>query len=383
MFLIRKSRMDKCHSIISENTSAGPLVSVVILGLDRGGDLRRNIESLRKTMKVPYEVIIVDDKSKDNGALEYLEKINGQKTNGTGMITVYHNKTESGCSAGRKFGTDLALKSKSRYILTVDNDVTYTDGWFEKLVSAIEKSDDIGAASPLLLNPENDGRLHVQWNGGLLNMIGSRFIDFVHVDFGKIYGKEKTGGQIRCSWLPGTATLIKADVARKVSYNTAYLSGYEDYDYSFQIAELGYRMLNVPNSVVIHHKINWSDCKKQKRYHDYWSRRWNSKRIFESALAFTERTSYIPSDVKEFFGATYNKKFLRKCGYPNLPGEWESFKDADMEEVRKVVAAIIIQRKKLGISAKGRVDVDKVFANIHAGKLSKLLSNLKNWLYIF
>jgi glycosyltransferase involved in cell wall biosynthesis len=102
-----------------------PLVSIVILSLERGEDLRRNIESLKETVKVPYEVIIVDNGSEGKETLDYLDEIDGQPTKGNGKIFVHRNKTNLGPSGGRKLGIELALQSKSKYILTVDNDVTY------------------------------------------------------------------------------------------------------------------------------------------------------------------------------------------------------------------------------------------------------------------
>ena len=356
-----------------------PLVSVIILSLERGEDLRRNIESLKETVNVPYEVIIVDNGSKGKETLDYLEEIDGQPTKGNGKIFVHRNKTNLGSGGGRKLGTELALKTKSKYLLTVDNDVTYTPGWLDKLISEIEKSEEIGAVSPLILRSHKDGKLRVQWNGGRLNIIGNYFIRFVAEDRGKVYGQSQLSGQMECDWLDGSLTLIKKEIAKKIGYSAFYLSGIEDYDYSLQIAELGYKMLNVPDSVVIHHHMSLQDAEKQKREANYLRERRNPARIFESLMAFTERTGFNIVEI-EFHTWRYDKIFLTQKGYPDLLGECISFNDVSIERAKRAYEAITKEREKRGIAAKGRIDMEKVFDNMPSGKKIELQQKIKKYI---
>ena len=356
-----------------------PLVSIVILSLERGEDLRRNIESLKETVNVPYEIIIVDNGSKGKETLDYLDEIEGQATKGNGRVFVHRNKTNLGCSGGRKLGTDFALRTKSKYILTVDNDVTYTPGWLEKLISEIEKSEKIGAVGSLILRPHKDGKFRVQWNGGTLSIIGDFLIQVLRVDEGKVYGEGRLGGQMECDWLPGSLTLIKKEVARKIGYSASYLSGIEDFDYSFQIAELGYKMVNVPDSVVIHHHISLQDAEKQKREEKYLRQRLDPHRIFESVMAFTERTGFNVVET-DFHMWREDKIFLTQKGYPDLLGEGTSFSDVSVEEAKRAYEAITKEREKRGIAAKGKIDMEKVFENIPSGMKIKLQERIEKYL---
>jgi len=356
-----------------------PLVSIVILSLERGEDLRRNIESLKETVKVPYEVIIVDNGSEGKETLDCLNEIDGRPTKGNGRIFVHRNRTNLGCSGGRKLGTELALRTKSKYILTVDNDVTYTSGWLEKLISEIEKSEKSGAVGPLILRRHKDGKLRVQWNGGRLNIVGNYFIRFVAEDRGKVYGQSQLSGQMECDWLDGTLTLVKKEIAKRISYSTSYLTIYDDYDYSFQIAELGYKMVNVPDSIVIHHHISLQDVEKQKREEKYLRQRLDPHRIFESIMAFTERTGFNIVEI-EFHCWRHDKIFLTQKGYPDLLGEGISFNDVSIEEAKRAYGAITKEREKRGIAAKGRIDMGKVFDNIPSGKKIKLQQKIKKYI---
>ncbi len=365
----------------SKNSSVDPLVSIVILSLERGEDLRRNIESLKETVNVPYEVIIVDNGSKGKETLDYLDEIDGQPTKENGRIFVHRNKRNLGCSGGRKLGTELALKTKSKYILMVDNDVTYTPGWLEKLISEIEKSKKIGAVSPLiLLGPYKDGKLYVYWNGGRLIIIGNYFMRFVCVDEGKVYGKDQLSGQMECDWSVGTSMLIKKEIAKKIGYNASYLSGAEDCDYSFQIAELGYKMLNVPDSIVIHHRISLRDAEKQKREERYLRARRDPHRMFESVMVFTERTGFNVEVETEFHTWKDNKIFLTERDYPDLLGEGTSFSDVSIDEAKRAYEAITKEREKRGIVIKERIDMEKVFDNIPSGMKIKLQQKIKEYI---
>ncbi|MDP2923125.1 MAG: glycosyltransferase family 2 protein [Candidatus Omnitrophota bacterium] len=356
---------------ISKKSSTETLVSIVILNLERSDDLKRNIESLKKTVSVPYEVIIVDNGSKQKATLNYLREIDNQPTGKSGMISVHYNKTNLGCSGGRKLGTELALKSKSKYILTVDNDVTYMPDWLDKLILAIQKSEKIGAVSPLILNPHRDSKLRVFWNGGKLKIIDNYFMELIYIDGGghrdwfggKVYGEDQLKGQIECDWLLGTALLIKKDVAEKISHNTSYLSDFEDYDYSLQIAELGYKMLNIPDSIIIHHPIMLQGRMKRMKKTSYTQARYNPLRKFDSLMAFVERTGFNIVRETEFYNRRYNKYFLTKKNYPDLLGQDKSFNDVDVKEVRKAFETITNERIKRGIAAEGKIDMKRAFEN--------------------
>ena len=367
------------NAAVSGDLSGDPLVSIIILSLERGEDLRRNIESLKETINVPYEVIIVDNGSEGKETLDYLNEIDSQPTKGNGKIFIHRNKINLGCAGGRKLGTEIAFKTDSKYILRVDNDVTYTPGWLDKLISQIEKSGEIGAVSPLILRPHKDGKLRVQWNGGKLNIIGNYFMRFVSVDNGKVYGRSQLSGQIECDWLTGTLTLIKKDIAKKIDYITSYLSGFEDYDYSFQIAESGYKMVNVPDSIVIHRHISLQDAEKQKREENYLRQRLDPYRIFESIMAFTERTGFNVIEA-DFHMWRDNKIFLTGKGYPDLLGEGVSFNDVSMEEAKRAYEAIIEERERRGIAVKRSIEMEKVFDNIPSGMKIKLQERIEKYL---
>lgn len=367
------------NTAVSKTLSADSLVSIVIVNLERGEDLRRNIESLKETVNVAYEVVIVDNGSKGKETLDYLDEIDSQATKGDGRILVHRGKENLGNSQGRRLGIELALKTKAKYILTVDNDVAYTPGWVDKLISEIEKSEEIGAVSPLILNPHKDGKLRVQWNGGKLDIVRNYFMRFVHLDIGKVYGEEQLGGQVECDWLLSTAILIKKDIAKRIGFSTSYLNGFEDYDYSFQIAELGYKMLNVPDAVVMHHTIALQDGEKQKREANYLRARRDYHRMFESIMAFIERTGFNPGMETNFHTWRYNKDFLTRQGYPDLLGEGRSFNDVSVEEARRAYEAITKERIKKGIAAKGGIDMEEVFGNIPAGRKIKLQQKIKKY----
>ena len=138
------------------------LTSVVILNLDRYTDIRANIESLYQRTDLPFEVVIFDNGSKDQDAINYLKHINGKtKEDGNGKIKVIFNKENIGCSAGRKEALKHVSKD-AKYIATIDNDIIYTSGWLEELIQSVEKDDKIAAAGVKLVLPDEK----IQLTGG-------------------------------------------------------------------------------------------------------------------------------------------------------------------------------------------------------------------------
>src|SRR3989338_3430521 len=214
-----------------------PLTSVVILSYNRTDDLRRNIESLYQHTDLPFEVIIFDNNSEPD-TRQYLRSIEGITTeDGNGRIKIFYSDKNLGCSGGRKAAVKLA---QGEYVYTIVNDMTYTPGWLESLVLRVESDPMIGGACSKIVFPNRK----LQLNGCLLNVEEDYFGSFLETDQGLDEDDPLLAGEMDCDWLPGGATLFKREVVDRVEHAAEYLNGFEDYDYSFQVADSGYRLVN-------------------------------------------------------------------------------------------------------------------------------------------
>ncbi len=307
------------------------LTSVVILSMNRYDDLRANINSLYKHTKLPFEVIIFDNGSTQENVKNYLREINGKtKADGNGRIKVIFNEKNIGCSAGRNEAL-RKVSPQTKYIATIDNDITYTKGWLEALIKAVEHDEKIGAACTKLVLPQGD----IQLTGGKIQISDNYFASFKQINEGRRWNDPATNQPEECDWLPGGAMLIKKHVADLVEHAKGYLNGFEDYDYSLQIRKRGYKLVSAPASVLIHHHI-MRDERKQERENDYLKHRWNHKLTFESMLLFLERTGLNVIKNTTFYGRNWEgiKDFLEP--YPDEQARmlkpYEKMTDVELKE---------------------------------------------------
>ncbi len=307
------------------------MTSVVILSMNRLQDLKANINSLYKHTKLPFEVIIFDNGSTQKEVREYLKKINGKtKRDCNGRIKVILNDKNIGCSGGRREAI-RHVSQLSSYIATIDNDITYTKGWLEELIKAVEQDERIAAACSKVILPEGD----IQLTGGKIELKDNYYASFKQVNEGKRWNDPSTYEQHDCDWLPGGAMLIKKIVAKTIEHEQGYLNGFEDYDYSLQLRKKKYRLVSAPKSILIHHHIH-RDRQKQEKEKEYLKHRWNHKLTFESMLLFLERTGLNLVKDTTFYGHNWQgaKDFLEQ--YPeeqaSMLAPYESMSDDDLKK---------------------------------------------------
>ncbi len=111
-----------------------PLISIIIPTYNRIGMLINAIDSILKQNYENYEIIIVDDCSKDNVEKE-IEKYNNDK------IKYYRNEINSGAGISRKNGY---CKANGKYIVFMDDDDYYLDrAFFSKCIQIYQKMNNI------------------------------------------------------------------------------------------------------------------------------------------------------------------------------------------------------------------------------------------------
>lgn len=324
------------------------LTSIVILSYNRRQDLENNIESLYENTELPFEVIIYDNDSGEE-TRNFLQSIDGQsKEDGNGKVKVIQGNKNLGCSGGRQ----QALKfANGDYVCTIDNDMTYTPGWLNALIDRAEEDSRIGAVNSRIVFPNGK----VQLNGGKLVLEEGYFGSFEEVDGGKNKDSQDLTGKIDCDWVCGGATLFKREVVDQVEHSPEYLNGYEDYDYALQIANLGYRLVNCPNSTLVHNHIQF-DEEKQRRETAYLKDRWSTSRTWSSLVYFLERTGINLIKTSAFYDwldQDGSKPFLKMGNVGGVEIEYEDlypgqpFSDLTNEQLRRQFDHIIQRNREV------------------------------------
>lgn len=222
----------KRNPTIGENEDAsslkpfsGPLqpglTSIVVIAHNRFELTRRCIGSVLRHTAPEYELIVVDNGSRDGTGL-YLISAAGKCP----RMRVVRKNRNYGVFA-RSFGMALA---RGEYICWLDNDVEVGEGWLEPLLKTMEDPAVGGAgAEGVALTPDWQHRFHT-----------------------KDWPPERANGQT-VDILVGYCLLFR-NLTRSIGYLDPRFHPFwnEEADYSFRIKMLGYKLLVIPTNVQHH-----------------------------------------------------------------------------------------------------------------------------------
>lgn len=222
---------------LSLSTSTEPVVSVVIPVF---GKLDYTLHCLRSIEKhgptIPYEVIVVDDRSPDHTA-EILSEVRGLRL----LVNERNDGFIRSCNRG-------AAESRGRYVCFLNNDTEVTTGWLEELVQTFSSFAGVGLAGSKLLYP--DGSLQeagaILWNDGSAWNVG-RGKDPSHPSFN--YARN-------VDYCSGASLMVPLELFRSLGgFDEHYLPAYaEDSDLALKIRDRGLRVMYQPTSKVVHYE---------------------------------------------------------------------------------------------------------------------------------
>lgn len=210
---------------------------------------------LKHTKKINYEIIVVDNGSKDGS-------IGGFKTIKSNRVFPIDNKKNLGFSAGNNAGIK---KSKGRYVLLLNSDTVVKDNVLGEMTAWMDKNVEVGIASCALRN--EDGSL--QGTGGyfpsLIRVISwmsiedlplvSRVIKPFHPMQTKSFFKDRNfySKYREFDWLTGAFMFIRREVLSEIgTFDENYFMYTEDTDFCFRAKAAGWRVVYNPRWSIIH-----------------------------------------------------------------------------------------------------------------------------------
>ena len=148
--LSRKPMSDETGMLAQENHGgSSPAVSIVIINWNKSALTLDCLRSIAEhTRSVPYEVIVVDNGSAAD-EIEILKQ--GCADKPVNLIWLRHNRS---FGEANNIGVEAA---SAKYVLLVNNDVTFTQSHLETLLRALQSGFRAGAVGPRFVYP--DGRL--------------------------------------------------------------------------------------------------------------------------------------------------------------------------------------------------------------------------------
>lgn len=206
--------------------SANPYFSVVIPAYNRSDIIKKSIESVLSQSFQDFEIVVVDDGSKDN-TIEVVKNIDDTRI----KIIAQQN---SGGSAARNKGIDEA---SGKYIAFLDSDDEFLKDHLSTAFTELEKSNDpqLVLYSPVIVD-RGDGKTFVKPPRAIRP--GEDMADYVMSDRGFV----QTSGLV-----------VPTEIARKVRYRVGLPFG-QDTDFAVRLAATGCRFRMTDEPTVI-----WND----------------------------------------------------------------------------------------------------------------------------
>jgi len=227
------------------------------------GSKDNSIEMIKKYCKgkltVESKFISYNHKNKPIGIKEFAKEEIELKKNKTNLIEnsylgkeliIIKNEKNYGFAKGNNIGIEFALNNGAEYIFMLNNDTVVATDFLGILIDAIEKGDEFGIAGPTCYfydtpNMVWQAGIKINWWTGEIKNIFSSKVE-----------------EVDC--VSGCAMLIKNTVFKNISLlDTRFPFGNEDFEFCTRARRKNFKVINVPDSK-IWHKISISRNKLMK-----------------------------------------------------------------------------------------------------------------------
>lgn len=210
--------------------------SVVIPNWNGRHLLAACLDSLKTQTLTGFEIIVVDNGSID-GSADWLEAERPE-------VRVIRLPENLGFSGGCNVGIQA---SSGELVALLNNDTEVDPRWLEALCEAMDRDPRIGAADSKVYFYDHR---NVIWSAGCdYSIAGSvNHRGYLQVDDRGSYAHETAVFvAVACGIIYRRAALDRVGL-----FDEDFFSGYEDVDLSFRLHAAGYRVVNVPESIVYH-----------------------------------------------------------------------------------------------------------------------------------
>ncbi|MBI4167352.1 MAG: glycosyltransferase [Candidatus Aenigmarchaeota archaeon] len=211
-------------------------VSIVIPTYNRAKDIKKAVESVLKTDYPNYEVIVVDDASKDN-TIPTLKKLKTKK------LRVVQRKINGGPAAARNDGIKAA---KGELIAFTDSDCTVSKEWISNLAGFIKKlPEDVAGVCGTIYPPRDANFL-------------MRLIYFMpQMDGNTLIAERKkepfTVNNISCNNAMWKSSVIRKMKGFDESFFRYFRTVPEDSELCYRTIKKGYKFYMYPGAPTYHH----------------------------------------------------------------------------------------------------------------------------------
>lgn len=237
-------------------------LSIIIVSFNTKEVTNRCLLALKKNFiryPIDFEVIVIDNNSKDDSSKLLLDLEERWKN-----LHVFLSKNNLGFGTGNNFGLE---KSQGKYVLFLNSDAIVEDVDFRDLINLMESHKDIGALTVKVILP--NGEIDPASHRGFPNLWRSlTYLIGLEKLFSKVPFLNKLFGSYHLVHLSlkeiheidsptGAFFLTKKSIVDKLGgFDKDFFMYGEDLEMSYQIKELGYKIIYYPLWSVMHLKYS-------------------------------------------------------------------------------------------------------------------------------
>ena len=218
------------------------LAAIIVLNHNKKNDVLECLDSIYKQDYKEYEVIVVDNGSRDGS----VDAIKNEFPN----IHLIESEINLGVAGGRNLGIRFANeKFNYKFILFLDNDVVIEKTALSEMVESFDTEKKVGIVTP---------KCYMMNRPGVFGYAGGLSINLFTGRIANIGNEEKDVGQFDQSRFISSAgglCLISKDVIDEVGFFDERFNpyGWEDVDFSLRAKQKGFN-IHYNHRAIIHHK---------------------------------------------------------------------------------------------------------------------------------
>ena len=235
-------------------TQRRPRFSIIIVSLNGRERLAWPLDTLRRCDPAPYEIIVVDNGSSDDTSAFVETNYPEVK-----LVRAPQNLAFAG-------GNNLGMLNARGDVLVLLNDDTEPDpDWLAPLEREFSADPRLGIAGVRLVYPD---RKTVQHMGGMIELNGLT----KHVDYGAALSAD-TPEPFEADYVTGAALAIRRETVREIGLldHCFWPIYFEETDWCLRASRRNWRILVVPDSVVVHYESQTTE-KLSRRFLTMYNR---------------------------------------------------------------------------------------------------------------
>lgn len=253
-----------------------PRAAIITVSYGSAGVLAGFLDSVHDASVEPILVIVADNKSEGDAAVEALASQHDVRYLPLGTNRGYGGAVNAAVES---------LPASVDWILVSNPDVTLTPAALDTLIAVGDADDAVGSVGPTILTAEGEIYPSARSVPSLRTGIGHAL--FVNIWAGNPWTRAYRNGSRSsveardAGWLSGACVLVRRTAFAELGgFDTGFFMYFEDVDLGYRLGKLGYRNVYEPSAQVVHtgaHSTTSDSARMAQAHHDSARRFLNKK----------------------------------------------------------------------------------------------------------